>query len=837
MTTITPACLRTFFALAAVLLVAFTASATGTENLVYSFNPVARGNQPSGGLVADAAGNLYGTTSTGGAFNFGTVFKLTPESSGGWIETVLHSFGGGVAGGAQPLGSIAIYASSPTGPLLFDSAGNLYGTTVWGGKYGYGTVFELQPNGSGTWTEITLYSFTGSKDGSNPNGGLVFDQAGNLYGTTFSGGGEGREECINGGCGAVFKLAPGSASQWTESVLYAFRGSIDGADPAGSLALDEQGNLYGTTDAGGDISSGLGYGVVFEIAPSKGSWREIVLYTFTGGSDGEVPKAGVILDEAGNLYGTTSEGGDSKGCSGYPCGTVFQLTPGSSGSWIESVIHNFQGSDGQYPKGTLTLDQAGNLYGTTAGGTGATKNGTVFQLTPGFAGQWTEKLLWSFTGSEDGEAPNSNIILGPDGRVYTPASSGGSFGHGSAIELTPNASGPWNETTLTGFPPTDGGDPQTNLVADTAGNLYGTASIGGTYGYGAVFKLTKSSGGSFKETILYSFNTGASLQVGAVPSALTFDSAGNLYGETAYGGEQHLGTVFKLSPNSSGGWIEKTLYNFTEQPDGTLPYGGLVFDKAGNLYGTTRGGGNTGCGYSCGTVFELAPASGGTWNEMVLYRFAGGSDGSHPISGLVFDAAGNLYGTTPDGGTSNQGTVYELSPGSRGWTETQLYLFTGQHGDGYAPMAGLVFDQAGNLYGTTSKGGSYAYPYCSGPGCGTVFKLSPASGGWNETVLLEFTQVDGSYPASVLILDSIGNLYGTTQGGLGYVWGTAYELSPASGGNWAETVFHVFPLPGVGDLDGYLPLSGLVRDSLGNLYGTTVGGGPHNGGIVFEITP
>lgn len=832
MTRITSLILGTLLLLLATLAVAVPSASAVTETILHNFSPIGRGNLPDGAPIADAAGNLYGVTSNGGDYDGGLVYELAYNSHGGWTETVLYSFGGPPASDAHPLGRVKVAGYSPNGPLLFDAAGNLYGTTFWGGKYGFGTVFELTPGSGGSWTEQTLYSFTGLKDGSNPEGGLSFDPAGNLYGATFWGGGNGRTICINGGCGTVFRLTLDSTGQWNETVLYAFQGTTDGAYPAGSLAFDGAGNLYGTTSSGGG-GSDLGYGVVFEIAPSSGGWSETVLYTFSGGADGAHPSGGVVFDQTGNLYGATGGGGGSTGCyNNSPCGAIFKLTPGSSG-WTETVIYSFQGgSDGQGPNRNLIFDHAGNLYGTTFYGGGTLGPGTVFELTPGSNGQWTESLLWSFTGGPDGERPNSGVTLGPAGQAYATASTG-SIGNGTVIELAP-ANGPWSETTLTDFPYTDGGSPETSLIADASGNFYGTTSVGGAHGCGSVFELT-SSNGAWNETALYSFKPDLDSKCAATPSALVFDSAGNLYGENANGGQQNAGSIFELSPGSPG-WTYRTIYVFNGE-EGSRPYGGLVVDQAGNLYGTTKAGGSPGCGFGCGSVFELSPVSGGHWTETLLYRFAGGSDGAAPVAGLIFDNAGNLYGTTPYGGQKDNGTVFKLAPSSGSWTETILYRFTNTRGDGRLPMASLVLDQAGNLYGTTSEGGYYGGDYCYGYGCGIVFELSPNSGAWAESVLLSFSQVDGSYPVSTLVLDSAGNLYGTTEGGLGYVWGTVFELSPASGGTWNETVLHIFPFPSSGNHDGYGPFCGVIRDSLGNLYGTTVGGGHHNGGTVFEITP
>lgn len=293
-----------------------------------------------------------------------------------------------------------------------------------------------------------------------------------------------------------------------------------------------------------------------------------------------------------------------------------------------------------------------------------------------------------------------------------------------------------------------GANPQSNVIADAAGNLYGTTYAGGTYGFGTVFRLSLGSGGKWTEKVLYSF-TGTS-DGGRPAAGVIFDSAGNLYGATAYGGNYQnactydgCGTIFKLSPAASGQWTESTLYTFTGAPnDGQNPVASLVFDVAGNLYGTTESGGTYGRGWT-GTVFELSPSSNGTWTETILHNFSNGPDGASPLASLIFDSAGNLYGTTEYGGDVNCngprknttcGTVFELSPdGNNTWTETVLHTFL--YSDGAYPAGSLAFDSAGRLYGTTSGGPGVA---CNG-GCGTVFSLTPNSDGtWSQSILYNF---------------------------------------------------------------------------------------------------
>ncbi|HEY6764246.1 MAG TPA: choice-of-anchor tandem repeat GloVer-containing protein, partial [Candidatus Sulfotelmatobacter sp.] len=322
---------------------------------------------------------------------------------------------------------------------------------------------------------------------------------------------------------------------------------------------------------------------------------------------------------------------------------------------------------------------------------------------------------------------------------------------------------------------------------------------------------------------------------GAVPlSGLIRDAAGNLYGTAVSGGYLcSCGVVFELSPTSTGGWKETVLHSFTGGADGYSPFAPLVFDGAGNLYGTTAFGGSrtTACGSGCGVVFRLTPTSGGLWKERVLYSFSG-ADGAFPYSGATFDALGNLYGETYSGlGAGSRGTVFRLSPTSSGpWTETILHGFSGD--DVSYPGGGLVFDKAGNLYGTTQ--GTASSSNCP-PSCGSAFELSPNSDGtWTETILHAFTGgVDGAAPYAGLVLDGSGNLRGTTIAGGAYNKGAVFELTPSSGGSWNFNLVYSFT---GGLYSGEGPQAGLILDASGNLFGTA-GGGPSGDGVVYEIKP
>lgn len=368
----------------------------------------------------------------------------------------------------------------------------------------------------------------------------------------------------------------------------------------------------------------------------------------------------------------------------------------------------------------------------------------------------------------------------------------------------------------------DGSAPYAGLIRDSAGNLYGTTFYGGAFGDGSVFELTPKTGGGWTEKLLHSFNN--NFIDGFSPYAsLIFDSAGNLYGTTLQGGEDGLGTVFELKHTASGKWLEKILYSLgSTSTDGTYPYAGLIFDSAGNLYGTTSEGGT----FGYGTVFELTLKSG-NWTETILHNFNNdGTDGVNPYASLIFDSAGNLYGTTGLGGADLKGTVFELTLTAGTWTETVLHSFS--EVDGYEPASSLIFDASGNLYGTTLYGGAYDY--------GTVFELTPAAGSWTEAVLHSFNYdfADGYFPTAGLIFDSSGNLYGTAVDGGADNYGVVFELKPKADGVWTETVLHVFNDNGA---DGFYPYAGLILDSAGNLYGTTSDGGIHSEGAVFEVTP
>jgi uncharacterized repeat protein (TIGR03803 family) len=408
-------------------------------------------------------------------------------------------------------------------------------------------------------------------------------------------------------------------------------------------------------------------------APAFVASEEKVLYSFKDdGADGAGPHASLIFDADGNLYGTTVFGGTPRsGCKNQGCGTVFQLTPATKGRWTEKVLHSFQdnGVDGLEPVANLIFDASGNLYGTAPAG-GAHGVGTVFELTLGAGGMWSETVLHSFAGyPTDGEYPYAGLIFDAAGNLYGTTYEG-SVGAGTVFELMPSAD-TWTESVLYTFGKNgthDGGLPYAGLIFDGTGNLYSTLSIAGDRGgkaVGLVFQLAPG-GGGWTERMLYGCDIkGCADQGGDARGSVIFDSAGNIYSTTSVGGAyvKHCGgvgcgTVFQLTHKSNGNWTEKVIHSFGNGKDGELPYAGLVSDAAGNLYGTTESGG----AYGGGTVFRLTRGSNGTWTEKVLHSFGKGKDGANPYAGLIFDGAGNLYGTTSQGGADNSGTVFEIRP-------------------------------------------------------------------------------------------------------------------------------------------------------------------------------
>jgi len=350
----------------------------------------------------------------------------------------------------------------PSGSLISDGDSNFYGTTFGGGTFGYGTVYELSPNGSGGWNETVIYNFTGGIDGSRPSqAGVIFDSTGNLYGTASMGGAN--------GLGVVFELSPAEGGGWKETVLYNFGGG--GEYPENGLIMDSTGNLYGSDNAQG----------AFELSPSGGGWVEQAIYDFNT----DYYYAGLTMNAAGSIFGAA-----------YDPDNVFEISSNGDGGWTPSVIHIFTGApkDGNAPEGTPVLDKAGNVYGTTTTG-GAKNYGAVYKLTLVTTGEkkgtWTEKILYSFKGgTEDGTSPWGGVVLDSSGNIYGTTSVGGKYGDGTVFELVADGSS-YKEKILWNFNGVDGANPFASLTLDS-GNIYGNTSAGGSGGNGVIFEVNPS---------------------------------------------------------------------------------------------------------------------------------------------------------------------------------------------------------------------------------------------------------------------------------------------------------------------------------------------------------
>jgi uncharacterized repeat protein (TIGR03803 family) len=723
---------------AALALAAMGARADVAFTSLYSFQVFTNGAFPNS-LAKGTDGNFYGTTSGGGLYGGGTVFKITTNG----LFTRLYFFTGGADG------------ASPFAGLVQGTDGIFYGTTYYGGVFGYGTAFKITTNGVLT----RLYSFTGGNDGASPEAALVQGSDGLLYGTTYHGG--------TNGYGGVFKITTNGAF----TPLYAFTGGTDGANPVSALVQGSDGNFYGTASYGGTNNSGT----LFKIT-SSGTFTR--LHMFTGGDDGAYPDGGLVQGSDGSLYGAASGGATGN------YGTVFKIT--INGAF--TLLHSFTGgNDGGAPESALVQGNDGNFYGTASrGGESGHDQGVVYQITAG--GVLTR--LYSFTGNADGGYPYAPLAQGNDGNFYGAVGENGIDGRGILFSIKTNGV----LSILYSFPGShDGAYPYAPLVQGRDGNFYGTTSFGGANNNGVIFRI--SAGGIM--TNFYSFTGGDD---GVGPQAgLVQGSDGNFYGTATAGGMSFYGTVFKITTNG----VLTTLHSFT-YGDGANP-AALLQGQDGNFYGTTASGGTDGAG----TVFKIT--INGVFTN--LYSFTGGDDGANVYAGLVQGSDGVLYGTTGYGGTNNLGTLFKITTNG---AFTSLYSFTGGN-DGANPYAGLAQASNGVLYGTTLNGGAND--------SGVVFKITTDG---VFTSLYSFTGGDDAgYPYGTLLLGRDGAFYGTSSSGTN-IAGAVFKITT----NGLLTVLYSF----TGNNDGAQPEAGLTLGTDGSFYGTTLYGGAGSAGTVFRIT-
>jgi uncharacterized repeat protein (TIGR03803 family) len=719
------------------------------------------------------------------------------------VLSTIHSF------------QLSPYGAEPLAGLVQGSDGFLYGTTALGGTDGDGgTVFKISTGG----VLASMYSFNGfGTNGSSPEGVLVQGSDGYLYGTTESGG-------TNGNGGTFFKISTNGVL----TSLYGFSG-YNNSLPLAGVVQGSDGYFYGTTHGGG-----VNYlGTIFKVS-SSGVLTN--LHSFSGAADGEYPYGGLVFGTDGYLYGMASASGPNGN------GTVFKIS--TNGAF--SVLYSFTGgNDGGVPVSGLVLGSDHNFYGTTLYG-GTNDAGTVFKMSS--SGVLTN--LFSFGGGASGGSPNAGLVQGSDTYFYGTTESGGVDNLGTVFKIS--SSGAF--TTLHSFAGgTDGANPVASLVQANDTYFYGTTQSGGINGGGTVFKI--SSTGAM--TDLYSFN---SFNDGANPVGdMIQGSDGYFYGTTYDGATNdvfstnHLiGTIFKMSANGT----LTTLYNnYNDEINGSVFDGRLLQGEDGYIYGTTYNDG----AYNFGTIFRM------TTNGALAILHTFGSvtnDGANPNNGLIQDAAGNFYGTTQYGGSTNDaGVVFRMSSGG---VLTNLYVFTNGP-EGSVPQGGLVQGNDGYFYGVTIGGTN---------GAGTVFKMSSSGA---LTGIYTFTGGDdGGYPES-LIKGKDGNFYGVTLFGgtnsLGTIFkvntsgalvsiysfaddnnnpgdtlvqgsdGLLYDTTQFGGGDGVGTVFNI-STNGVftslysftGGNDGGYPHGGLVQGSDGYFYGTTYLGGGDGSGTVFRFT-
>lgn len=377
-----------------------------------------------------------------------------------------------------------------------------------------------------------------------------------------------------------------------------------------------------------------------------------VIFSFDE-DDGEYADTDLETDSAGNIYGTTVLGGD------FGSGTVFKLTHTSTG-WVQTVLYSFtSGTDGGEPYKGVTIDRQGNLYGTTVtGASGSCEGGcgVVYKLTNS-GGTWTQTVIHAFTGGDDGSGPGARVTLDPNGDVYGMTPTGGAYGLGTIYRLHEEHHGTWNFTVIHAFTGgADGSSGSAGRMVLRKGRLFGAATTGGTYGSGILFELKpRGNGGHWNFRTIYSFRGQPD---GSFPyGALLFDRMDNIYGTTYYGGDNGIGSVYQLSPRARGEWDESVLYSFQKGNDGNSPISNLVTDDVGNLYGTTSEG-----GLGSGVIFKLSPIGSGQWMETVVHAFQGPPDGAFPYNGMVVDGFGNFYGATVHGGDNGDGAVYKFTP-------------------------------------------------------------------------------------------------------------------------------------------------------------------------------
>ena len=734
----------------------------------------------SNGIAMTRVVATIGDLAAGGTFHVRLVAQNSFGTSYG-DDQVISTFPSQPAAQVEPVFQYLATGITPAAGLTLANDGYFYGVTSAGGAINSGTVFRMSQGG--TMTPLTSFYGTagGGISGSSPQGALVQGPNGNLYGTTNTGG-----QLSNG---TVFMITPGG----TLTTLVNFTGSAGSALGTGSvspLIVGADGNFYGCTTGGGSSSSGT----VFMMTPA-GVLTTLVNFTGTSGTTlGSSPR-GMILGNDGNFYGMTSGGGTG----GF--GTIFKMTPAG----VLTTLVNFTGTNGSAPSGWMIQGSDGNFYGmTSTGGTGGF--GTVFSMTP----TGTLTTLVQFTGTTGaalGSSPKGALVQAADGNFYGTTSTGGVGNVGTFFKMT--SSGVL--TTLVQFTGTvgtaPGSAPQGSLVIGADGSFYGTCNLAGSQNGGSVFKVTK-------DGVLTPL---VNLMAAPTLNRLTQIADGTFFGTSPQGG-QSLGyaTAFNLPIGGAASLVAQL-----PPVSGTTtinPRGSLLQGPDGFIYGVSSAGGST----NVGSVYKMT--TGGVVTTLINFTgSSGGSSGSSPSAPLILGSDGNYWGTTFGGGSSSLGEVFKMTTAG---VQTNVAVFTGTSGSvlGSNPQGALLLATDGNYYGTTTTGGT-------GGGFGTVFKLTPAG---TFTNLVNFTgqfgATVGTTPIGGLVQAADGSIYGTTSSGGTANFGSVFKT------NSSGTFTSLASFTGTtGALLGSTPNSGLYAGSDGHFYGVTPTGGTYGLGTLFRV--
>lgn len=754
-------------------------------------------------LALGPDGQYWGTSVRGGVADAGTVFKIHPDTG---VITQVTDF---TNTSGDRLGR------SPNGHLYNDGLGFVWGTTNEGG-INFGTVFKVEA-ATGALTTVAVFGQTAGADGQRPSSGLI-PADGFLWGVTSSG---------PGGRGTVFKVNPATGAVTTVVIFTGTSGDFLGSSPVASLVSDGAGFLWGTTSSGGQVpvQGMFGNGTIFKIATATGAFTSVVSFTGEeGAAPGSSPSAALLPDGAGFLWGVTSQGGISGDPFVGARGTIFkmEMATGAVTTLFQFTETGVSSPEGRNPTSALIPDGAGNLWGTCGDG-GASNRGTIFKFN--LAAGTIDGVI-SFTGREGavpGQYPQG-LVQGVAGTLWGVTDAGGASNMGTIFKVNTVTPGHTLVKELdsngTGF---RGRFPHAALMAGADGRLWGSTREGGVKNQGTLFSFDTGTGAfTTQHEFLYDGLLPANLNFGAKPiSALASDGAGFLWAGSQNGGASDRGTIFKIEETTGNLTVMKVLTGF---PVPWNPAGPLI--KIGDdFYGLSPQGNS---GANLGTLFKVEIATGTTTILVDFTGTTGAFKGSEPYGALVDDGTGVLWGTTSRGGAGNHGTVFKYNPATEEFATVIEFTSNAAANKGRLPLAGLMDDGAGFLWGTTSDGGSN--------GLGTIFRISKTTE--QLETIKQFTgnsssATPGAIPRAPLIPDGVGYLWGTTYQGGAHNRGTVFRLKL----NSLELESAVnFKGDGTGTGAGANPsYGGLFLHSDGKFYGTTENGGSGGAGTFFRV--